>query len=418
MNDQAFEDHIRSMLHEAAPADVPVSLLLGAEAIPKTARPVTGWQPRRHLRALAGLAAVLVVTVIVGTGLTFRAAVSDRSTPSPPSATPAPSSPAPSPSVNPWLSGARITEAIRFREDFGLRSDLAWVRSVARMPDAMFEFGIPMTPDELATLQRRNASADAIIETVKSYGAEHPDAWAGAYIDSDRNVVAMFTQDLDVHEAALRSRLGPAAPLIVRGVDWTDVQLQAVFRRIQDDGLKRGWFLAHGIYPLGLGVDTIANQVEVEVSSARTDLDAVLEARYDAFGMLEITSDGTGARLMPTGTLAGRVVDATGAPVALAGIELTSDVTGAGTVSDVGMITDSKGRFEIPDVTAVTYDVIVYTFDSSDTKHVLGHAPATVLPGRTTNVTITIRTAEPAASPGDGGTDSPLASSGPITRPR
>ena len=391
MTDPTFEDRIRSMLREAAPRDVPESLLRRAEVIPSTAPPVTSWQLRHHLWALAGLAAVLVVAAVAGTGLVLQGGVGDQSTPSPSSATPAPSSPAPSPSANPWLSDARINEAIRFREGVGLRSDPAWVRSVAERPDAVFEFGIPMTPDELAEFQLRNANADAVIETVKAYGTDHPDAWAGAYIDSDRNVVAMFTRDLDAHAVALRSRVGAGAPLIVRQVDWTDAELQAVFRRIRDDVHQRTWFLVHDIYPLGVGVDTVANQVSVEVSSARSDLDALLEARYDAVGMLAIDSDGTGARLMPTGTLAGRVIDATGTPVAFVDLELTSDVAGAGSLSDVGLRTDAKGRFEIPDVTAVTYYVLVYTYDEVSGKRVLGHAPATVRPDRTTKVTITIQ---------------------------
>ncbi len=391
MADPAFEDRIRSMLREAGPEDVPESLRVRAAAIPHDVQPVAGWPPRQHLRALVSLAAVIVVAVIVGAGFVLRVGVSNSAPPSPPSVTPVPTSPAASPSANPWLADARINEAIQFREHSGLRSDLAWVRSVAQMPEAVFDYGIPMTPDELASLERENTDADAISKTVKAYGADHPEAWAGAYVDRDRTVVAMFTQDIEVHEAALRSRLGAEVPLIVRQVDWTDAELQAVVKRIHKEWLERSWFLAHDIYPLGLGVDTIANQVEVEVSSARTDLDAVLEARYDAAGMLEISSDGTGARLMPTGTLAGRVIDVTGAPVAGVDIELTSDIAGAGSIDDVGKRTNAKGRFEIYDVTAVVYDVIVYAFDDFGTKEMLGHARATVRPGRTTNVTITIQ---------------------------
>jgi len=411
MTDPSFERSVRSMLHESVPRDVPESMLVRARAIPQSPLPVGRPHWRWQLPTLAGIGAALVVTAVLATSMVFRGAVSDDPTPGsasaaslPASAPPSPSDPppsaTPSPSANPWLSEALISEAIQFRLRFGLRSDEAWVRTVAAMPDAetgIRAFGFPLTSDEVAVVERRSA----VVPTVETYGASHPDAWAGVYIDSDRHVVALFTRDLPMHNAALRSLLGPEAPL-VRGVEWTDAELQAVFGRIRDDVHQRKWLLAHDIYPLGVGVDTRANQVSVDVSSARTDLDKLLEARYDAVGMLTINSDGTGARLMPTGTLAGRVLDASGDPVAGVSIDLTSDVAGAGSHSETGsQTTDAEGRFEIPGVTAVTYDVLVYTFDEPDTKRVLGHAPATVRPDRTTTITIVIEVGTPTPSASD-----------------
>jgi protocatechuate 3,4-dioxygenase beta subunit len=66
------------------------------------------------------------------------------------------------------------------------------------------------------------------------------------------------------------------------------------------------------------------------------------------------------------GVIVGRVVDATGAPVAGARVMLTS---GAQPVSDLASLTDAQGRFRRSGLTPGSYEVAV---------HKTGHAPAQV----------------------------------------
>jgi hypothetical protein len=54
---------------------------------------------------------------------------------------------APPPAVDASIP-PEIREAISVRQEFGLRSDEAWVRAVAANPDAVMDFGIPMLPFE------------------------------------------------------------------------------------------------------------------------------------------------------------------------------------------------------------------------------------------------------------------------------
>jgi hypothetical protein len=305
-----------------------------------------------------------------------------------------PSSGTPTPS-NAWLSDDRITLAIELREKLGLRSDLAWVREVAELPDAaaaVLEFGIPLSLDELRGLRERSATLDTVISAVMAYAAEYPEEWASLYVDpAEGVVVALFTDHIDEHEADLRASLGASAPLVVRKADWTRSDLEAVFEHIRVDVVEGTFFLENHVYPLGVGVDEAANQVAVDVSSARMDLDAFLEEHYVAWGMLAITSDGTGARLMPTGTLTGRVVDRDGEPVPGVVIELTSAVAGAGPVGDIGNATDSNGRFRFTDVTAVSYQVWVYTSEEVGNRKLLGSDHVTVQVDRETDITIVTR---------------------------
>jgi hypothetical protein len=100
MPERTLEDAIRAMLDAAAPRAVPESLQHRAAAIPQTVPPAARSSARWPLRALTGLAAVLVMAMIVGLGFAFRAGVGDHPTPTPPTAT-APGSATPSTSPSP-----------------------------------------------------------------------------------------------------------------------------------------------------------------------------------------------------------------------------------------------------------------------------------------------------------------------------
>jgi hypothetical protein len=130
----------------------------------------------------------------------------------------------------------RLAAAVAFREKIGLRSDLAWVRLVADDPAAQAgipSVGVPLMPDELAALEQRASTAKAVALVVEDYIADHPEQYAGHYIDPASGVVtAMFTEAIPAHEAALLARVRPGAPLRVRLARWTMAELGAVQARI------------------------------------------------------------------------------------------------------------------------------------------------------------------------------------------
>jgi hypothetical protein len=300
----------------------------------------------------------------------------------------------PSATANPWLASDRIADAIKFRTSVRLRSDDAWVRQVAGDPAALagvLAYNVPLLPSEVDAVKTLSANLHAILDIMRDYGALHPSEWAGATQEPSTNsVTARFTANLDTHRANLRNWLPPGARVNLVQVRWSLRELEAVRDRISEDW-GSDWLVDHDIYPLGLGINSSTNQVELDVSSARADLDGFLEGRYEAPTMLAITSDGTGVRLLPKGTLAGLVVHANGEPAGGLLIGLAPSVPGAGAHGDVGYGTNAAGRFRFERIEAVTYTVLVFTDAPADEAKLLGSSdPVTVRAGTTTNVRVVI----------------------------
>jgi hypothetical protein len=332
---------------------------------------------------MAALAAALIAT---GSGCDSGSATSQSPTGS--------TTELPSPSPNPWLTEAQIAAAVKFRLSVGLRSDAGWVREVAQNPAAsagILAYNVPLLPAEVDAVKDRSTDLHAILDIFREYGALHPSEWAGATQEPSTNsVTARFTANLDTHRANLRNWLPPGARVNLVQVRWSLRDLEAVRDRIDEDW-GSDWLEDHDIYPLGLGINSSTNQVELDVSSARADLDAFLEGRYEAPTMLAITSDGTGVRLLPKGTLAGIVVHANGEPAGGLLLALAPSVPGAGAHGDVGYGTNAAGRFRFERIEAVTYTVLVYTDAPADEATLLGSSdPVAVKAGTTTNVRVVI----------------------------
>src|SRR4029079_19156530 len=100
-----------------------------------------------------------------------------------------------------------LAEAIRIRNAWGLQSDAAWIRAVAKRTDTDDTYGTPLTPDEVATLEDRAAAADAIAPAIQAYVAKHPDESGGLFIDQagGGGIVTLWTGHLAEHDAAIRA---------------------------------------------------------------------------------------------------------------------------------------------------------------------------------------------------------------------
>src|SRR5438132_576211 len=144
----------------------------------------------------------------------------------------------PSPPLIPVPSLAAPTsaelEAIRFRTDFSLRSDLAYVRAVAIDPRASTQFGVPLLPEEIAELNARSANADAVRDVVTAEADAHPEDYCGRYIDN-ANFGALTTTwraNLEAHAAAIRAKVGPAARLAFRPCRFTQAELDDLMDKL------------------------------------------------------------------------------------------------------------------------------------------------------------------------------------------
>ena len=214
----------------------------------------------------------------------------------------------PAPTVDPDLP-ADIADAILTRTSLGLRSDADYVEAVHAAPDSVrHDFGILVTPEEAADLDRRFAAQDDL-GALAAYGAEHSDTFGGMYIDqaAGGDVVLLFTRDVERHAIAA-SALAPAGVAVrVRQVDFTEAQLNEVM-----DSL--GPMNQPGLEMVGAWVDIIRNVVTLEV---KTDDPTFKQRLEDAHrGRLEVTvhpvpgrwqnaSDGDGWRLLAFGESGG-----------------------------------------------------------------------------------------------------------------
>ncbi|HEU4673556.1 MAG TPA: hypothetical protein VFS32_11715 [Candidatus Limnocylindrales bacterium] len=298
---------------------------------------------------------------------------------------------------NTWISPQGLSKAAAFRRSVGLRSDDAWLRSVASAPDAMAavaRFGVPLMPPEAAELEMRASSADAIAAVVSAYGTQHPDDYVGLVADPQSGrVVAKFARNVELHEKALRTLIAPAAPLDVVKVQWTKDELESLAHRISHDG----WLRAQRYDLLDLGVDIASNRVQLLVSTADPDAVVRITDHYQAQGKLVVTTDGTGVTLLPTGSLSGVALDHAGRPVAGLDVEFHPDIAGAGPRGDRGLETDSGGRFSIT-TQATGYTVVLLSSRGPDGEELtgsdrieVGSARADIPTGGSTFVVVEVR---------------------------
>ena len=257
----------------------------------------------RHRSWVAALA-VAVLAAACG-----AAAPSDLpASPPAPSATEAPSAPAP-PSPDPSFE-ALVAEGIEARTILGLRADEAWVREVTADPDARIAFEIRVTLEEEAALNARAASQRDLRPILRQYGEEHPEDFAGLMIDQEKGgiVVALFSDNVEEHAAAIARLVHPAAELEVRKVDASSAELEALMNRINGDGDA---LRSVGVFVLSIGTDIVRGKLVVEVSTTRGDAQPLLAARYGPMVEVKVT-DPTGSYLPRPGEIKGQIVDRDG----------------------------------------------------------------------------------------------------------
>jgi hypothetical protein len=265
-------------------------------------------------------------------------------------------SPSNSPTLAPTSTSAEASippefvEAVRFRKEFGLRSDLEFVRAVTLDPRASSrEFGVPLLPEEIADLNLRASTADAVIAVVEAEAAKHSDDYGGLYIDQERGgvVVSLWTANLAEHAAVIRLQLDPRFGAAFRQVRYTEAELNELQERI---GTNWEWMLDIPAKMTSSAVDIAGNRIELYISSAIPGASAAVLTHYDAPpGMLLVQSDGTGEALIPWGRVR-IVVTINGQPVGENdfGVDWQSNERTYCGIGDMGFGVGVDGRLELP----------------------------------------------------------------------
>lgn len=309
---------------------------------------------------------------------------------------PAPVNPPPTPEVVPSassplpsLTAAEIAEAQRFRSDFGLRSDEAWIRLVASDPASAggeAQWGVPLTPDEVRELEGRIRTTEAIKSVVVPYGEQHPEDWAGAWTDHDAGgrFIAQFSDDIEQHRRHLYGLVSPDANFEVRLVARSLDDLRAM-ARVLDDPAQRQWFEGIPAALKGYGPLIAANRLGVTLSTVHPDAQALVAEHFGWGDAVQVEADGTGALLLESGSLAIVVRDRQAKPVPGLVCRAVSDLPGAYEPPLPIPTTDAGGRCTL-DLPATGFWIEIADRDG----RVVSLARASVSPGGASSITVTL----------------------------
>jgi hypothetical protein len=310
----------------------------------------------------------------------------ERATPSPAAPmTPPPTLP---PEDLPSDLDPALAEAIRFRRDAGLRSDLAFVRTVAQDPRTSTDpYDVPLYPEELADFHRRHDESGAVAPIVRNYAGLHADEFGGLYIDEGTRagVVSLWTDHLAEHAAGVRKAVGPDARVAFGQVRYAEVDLRRLQNQVSAEW-KADWMAAIPAAFQSVGVDIEASQVRFQVSSANPDAEAIIEAHYGFGDRMRVESDGTGRILIPWGTVTGRVTGITSKDTWLS-LHWTSPDLGDCGGGDMGYGVNDDGRFELP-CQVGTWTIIVVAIAPDETFRERGRGTVEVVADKTVTLDI------------------------------
>ncbi len=246
---------------------------------------------------------------------------------------------------------ALVASWIRFREAYGLRSDVDWVFQVARKPDPTNEFEVPLLTAEIDRVAAFNLSVQNLAPALEGYGIGFPDDYAGLFIDQS-NVIVQFTDHLDAHRSELASIFGPHAPMEVRPARYTIKDLEAFAGMVESE---RDWFSTiHAELVLRAG-PTATNTVRVRYLGNKDVVEPLILEHFGHPDWLTAEWAGPLPWTGPRGILRGMVVDRDGRPVTAWCIHRSLDPTVS--VEDDPLYTDDNGICEFPDTPAVKWEL-------------------------------------------------------------
>jgi hypothetical protein len=306
------------------------------------------------------------------------------------------------PSAEPAAPTAAELEAIRFRTENSLQADLEHVRAVAADPSAGMEFGVPLLPSEFDELMSRSANAEDIIAIVQAEAAKAPNDYCGMYLDnaSEGAVTSLWKANRLVHEIAIRTQVRPNARIAFRDCRWSEPEQEAAMERIRSIDYR--WMEEEIPAALqGYGFDTVNDHLHMEISSAVPNAADLVRRHYEQaadlpLGMLVVTSDGTGAVLIPWGSVKVTAVDADGERLRDSmGLLMLVGLDGSGPGhcggGDMGYTVGDDGVGELPCQVGRWTIAVVGHWHQDTGFDVHGSARVEVREGEATKVTIVVQ---------------------------
>lgn len=166
---------------------------------------------------------------------------------------------------------------ISFREAFGLPSDNAHVNSVNENYEPDPTWGVSLTPEELALVNKRE-EVRGNLHTIKEYGDTNAaDSYAGLYVDKSGLVHVAFAKDAGNHFASLKGQFKHPELLRLFPASYTEQQLNDTVASISID---TEYLRKQGISVYTVATDIPGNKVEVTVETADTQTVGFLTSKY------------------------------------------------------------------------------------------------------------------------------------------
>lgn len=169
------------------------------------------------------------------------------------------------------------TEALRFRTEMGFPTDLAHITAVSRDAASLWDYGVALTPEEKAEIDRRIA-IEAKTGPLSQFLHSVP-AYAGGYTDQAGGhvfVIGFATDPLEF-EPRIVDLLPAGAEYRLRQVQHPLGKLRELQDRITED---RDTLAKLGVDVNTIIVDEVNNQVEVGIAKLEDGAVATLEERY------------------------------------------------------------------------------------------------------------------------------------------
>jgi hypothetical protein len=238
----------------------------------------------RRIRWYAGASAVAFVVAAIAVPLAALPSA-DADPPDAPSST----------ASSPTAPTDGESHEIQLRSQFGLRSDLPYVRTVDADPESTTdELGIPLTPDEAADIAARTGTVSAL-----HAAAQDLDGFGGIWIDQAAGGVihlAVAGSWPEETVQGLRSLVPAGQQLVLEEVAVSLAELESLVKRLNDVVLSNPSLRVHlaGLYleeqnnavRLTMLTDTpqeLLDQVEQEFGGPGFVLDSAAEGGYSPY---------------------------------------------------------------------------------------------------------------------------------------
>jgi hypothetical protein len=232
--------------------------------------------------------APLRLKIVTAASLAFAVVAGACAPTSVPSSSPVPTQAAVEPTVAHSLEPA-VADAMEFREQYGLRADEDWIRSVAKDPTSrtLERYGVPLLPAEVADLQSRRWP-NTLITQLREYGLQFPEDFATAYINQKASgAIIEFKENLDFHRAALAA-LPLDGPILVQQAEFSIKDLREGLAKVE---AERAWIEATGAKYVQPTIYELENRVVIVYDGGR-GLAPIITNHFGNPGWLETRREG------------------------------------------------------------------------------------------------------------------------------